>query len=170
MDTLEAIFTRRSIRRYQAKPVPEEFVQKLLAAAMAAPSARNEQPWQFVVLTERSLLDEVPKITPNAPMAAQAPLGILICGDLRLEKSPGYWVVDCSAAAQNMLLAAHALGLGAVWCGVYPRSERMEGFSRLLALPEEVKPHSLILVGYPAEHPGPENRFRPDRVHYQRWR
>ena len=169
MDTLEAIFTRRSIRRYQDKPVPEEFVQKLLAAAMAAPSARNEQPWQFVVLTERSLLGEVPKITPNAPMAAQAPLGILICGDLRLEKSPGYWVVDCSAAAQNMLLAAHALGLGAVWCGVYPRTERMEGFSRLLGLPEEIKPHSLILVGYPAEHPGPEDRFRPERIHYQRW-
>jgi nitroreductase len=102
-------------------------------------------------------------------MAADAPLGILICGDLRLELSPGYWVVDCSAAAQNMLLAAHALGLGAVWCGVYPRQERMEGFSRLLGLPEEVKPHSLILVGYPAEQRGPEERFRPDRIHYQRW-
>jgi len=169
MDTLEAIFTRRSIRRYQPRAVPEELVQKLLAAAMAAPSARNEQPWHFVVLTERSLLTEVPKITPNAPMAADAPLGILICGDLRLELSPGYWVVDCSAAAQNMLLAAHALGLGAVWCGVYPRQERMEGFSRLLGLPEEVKPHSLILVGYPAEQRGPEERFRPDRIHYQRW-
>lgn len=169
MDALEAIFTRRSIRRYEDKPVPDELVQKLLAAAMAAPSARNEQPWQFVVLTDRTLLGEVPRITPNAPMAAHAPLGILICGDLRLEKSAGYWVVDCSAAAQNMLLAAHALGLGAVWCGVYPRPERMEGFSRLLGLPEEVKPHSLILVGYPAERHGREDRFRPERVHYQRW-
>jgi nitroreductase len=169
MDTLEAIHTRRSIRQYQDKPVPEELVQKLLAAAMSAPSARNAQPWQFVVITDREILQKIPKIQPNAPMAEHAPLGILICGDLRLELSPGYWVVDCAAAAQNMLLAAHALGLGAVWTGVYPRDDRMAGLKQLVGLPDQVLAHSLIIAGYPAEQPPPQDRYRPQRVHHNHW-
>jgi nitroreductase len=169
LDALEAIHTRRSIRQYQDKAVPEDLVQKLLAAAMNAPSARNAQPWQFVVITDRKILQEVPKIQPNAAMAQHAPLGILICGDLRLELSPGYWVVDCAAAAQNMLLAAHALGLGAVWTGVYPRDDRMAGLRQLVGLPEQVNAHSLIIVGYPAEQPPPLDRYRPQGVHRDRW-
>jgi nitroreductase len=169
MDALEAIHTRRSIRQYQDKAVPEELVEKLLAAAMSAPSARNAQPWQFVVVTDRKMLQEMSRVNPNAAMAAHAPLGILICGDLRLELSAGYWVVDCAAAAQNMLLAAHALGLGAVWTGIYPRQERMVGFHRLLSLPNEVHAHSLIVIGYPAERPPPQDRYRPQRVHQDKW-
>ena len=168
MDALEAIHTRRSIRQYQDKAVPEELVEKLLAAAMSA-RARNAQPWQFVVITDRKILREIPKIQPNAPMAGHAPLGILICGDLRLELSPGYWVVDCAAAAQNMLLAAHALGLGAVWTGVYPREDRMAGLKQLVGLPEQVLAHSLIILGYPAEQPPPQDRYRPQRVHHNGW-
>ena len=124
MDTLLAIRTRRSIRAYQDKPVPEELTQKLLAAAMQAPSARNQQPWQFIVIDDRALLAKIPGVMPNAAMAAEAPLAILVCAELALEKSQGYWVLDCAAAVENMLLAAHALGLGAVWCGVYPREPR----------------------------------------------
>lgn len=169
MDTLTAIHTRRSIRKYQDRPVPEELVQKLLAAAMSAPSARNAQPWQFVVIDDRSMLAEIAQINPNSQMASKAPLAILVCGDLALEKSPGYWVVDCAAAVQNILLAAHALGLGAVWTGVYPRDRRMEGLRRLVGLPGPIVPHSLVVLGYPAEQPEGEDRFLPERVRRNHW-
>jgi len=169
MDALEAIHTRRSIRRYEDRPVPEELVEKLLGAAMTAPSARNAQPWQFVVIDDRKLLAEIGRTHPNAAMAARAPLGILVCGDLELELSEGYWPVDCAAATQNMLLAAHALGLGAVWTGVYPRQQRMNDHRRWLGLPANVVAHSLVLVGYPAEQHGAEDRYRADRVRHNRW-
>lgn len=169
MDALKAIHTRRSIRKYQDKPVPEELLRQILAAAMHAPSACNAQPWQFVLISDRELLAQIPRINPNAHMAGRAPLAILVCGDLSLEESAGYWVVDCAAAAQNLLLAAHALGLGAVWTGVYPRQQRIDGLRRLLDLPENVVPHSLIVLGYPAEQPAAEDRYRAERVHHNRW-
>jgi nitroreductase len=169
METLEAIHTRRSIRKYRDQPVPDEMIRKLLAAAMSAPSARNAQPWQFVILDKGELLAEAARVNPNAHMAAHAPVAILVCGDLTLEKSPGYWPQDCAAAVQNLLLAAHALGLGAVWTGIYPRENRVEGFRRLLDLPENVIPHCLVVLGYPAEQPASKDRFRPDRVHRNHW-
>jgi nitroreductase len=169
MDTLEAIRSRRSIRQYQDRPVPAEIVDRLLAAAMSAPSARNGQPWQMIVVDDRGLLAEIARLNPNARMAARAPLGILICGDLGLEKSPGFWVVDCAAAMENLLLAAHATGLGGVWIGIYPRQERMDICRRLFALPEQVMAHSLAILGFPAEQPAAVERFRPDRVHRNRW-
>jgi len=169
MDALEAIRTRRSIRQYQDKPVPQDLVQQVLAAAMSAPSACNAQPWQFVVIRDRTILKEIPRINSHAAMAEQAPLAILVCGDLSLEISPGFWVIDCAAAVQNLLLAAHALGLGAVWTGVYPCQDRIEGFRRLLNLPQQVVPHSLIPLGYPAEEPAHEDRFRADHVHHDGW-
>jgi nitroreductase len=169
MDVLEAIRTRRSIRKYLNQPVPEELIQELLAAAMQAPSARNQQPWQFVVIDDRAILAEIPGFMPNAAMAGSAPLAILVCGDLNLEKSEGYWVLDCAAAVENMLLAAHALGLGAVWCGVYPREPRMEGLRRLIGLPQKVIAHSLVVLGYGAEQVATEDRHRPERVRRNHW-
>ncbi len=169
MDTLEAIHGRRSVRRYQDKPVPEELVRKLLAAGMSAPSARDAQEWQFVVIDDKAMLTEIGEINPNAKMAQHAPMAILVCADLSLEKSVGYWVVDCAATVENILLAAHALGLGAVWTGVYPRQERMDGLKKLVGLPEKVMAHSLIVVGYPAEQPSPQDRYRSDRVHRNHW-
>jgi len=169
MDTLEAIRTRRSIRQYLARPVPQDLLQQVLTAALYAPSACNQQPWQFVVIEDRTLLREIPKINSYAAMAAEAPVAILVCGDSRLETVPGYWVIDCSAAVQNLLLAAHAVGLGAVWTGVYPQQERVEGFRRLLGLPKTVTPHSLVPLGYPAEQPTQEERYRADRVHRNVW-
>ena len=121
------------------------------------------------MIDDRGLLAEIARLNANARMAAQAPLGILVCGDLSLEKSPGFWVVDCAAAMQNLLLAAHALGLGAVWIGIYPRQERMDNLRRLFALPEHVTAHSLAVLGYAAEQPPPADRFRPDRVRRNRW-
>ncbi len=169
MEALDAIHTRRSIRKYEDKPVPDELVRQILAATMSAPSANNSQPWHFVVITDRELLAEVPKINAYAEMAKDAPLAILLAGDVTLKQCPDYWIVDCSAAVQNMLLAAHDLGLGAVWTGVYPREERMDGFRRLLDLPDHVEAHSLIVLGYPAETPPHEDRYREDRIHHQRW-
>jgi len=169
MEVLEAILTRRSVRKFQDQPVPEDLIEKLLRAAMSAPSARNGQPWQFVVITDRQFLKQVPVINPYAEMAEHAPLAILICADARLDHAPWYWPVDCAAAAENMLLAAHGLGLGAVWTGVWPREERMDGFHRLLHLPKPVTAHSLIVVGYPTEQLSPEDRYHQERVHRNGW-
>jgi len=169
MDTIKAIHNRRSVRNYQDKPVADELITKILAAGMAAPSARNQQPWEFVVITDKIILEKIPSINPFTQMAAKAPLAILICGNLELETTSGYWVIDCAAATQNMLLCAHALGLGAVWTGTYPNEERMDGYTELLSIPEFVIPHSLIVVGYPVEQPPPEDRFKPDRIHYNEW-
>ncbi|NIT35914.1 MAG: nitroreductase family protein [candidate division Zixibacteria bacterium] len=169
MDALDAILSRRSIRQYTAEPVPEEAVRTLLEAAMSAPSAGDERPWQFVVITDRRKLDEIPRIHPYAKMVQEAPVAILVCGDERLEKHKGFWVQDCSAAVQNVLIAARALGLGAVWCGVYPREARVAGFRELLGLPPEVIPLALVPVGWPAEEKPPGERFDERRVRYDRW-
>ncbi len=172
MDVFEAIHTRRSIRKYEDRPISAEHVDQILAAAMAAPSARNGQPWQFVVIDERALLDSCAEICPNAAMIRGAPAAVLVCGDLDLEGSEGYWPVDCSAAVENMLLAAVGLGLGACWCGVYPRPRRMDGLRTLFDLPERVVPHSLVVLGHPAEpsaRKDRKDRYRPDRVHRNRW-
>jgi nitroreductase len=169
MDVMEAIHTRRSIRKFQLQSVPDELVTEMLAAAMSAPSAGNQQPWHFVLITDPDLLAKAPGINPHAAMAREAPLAILICGDLDLEKYPGYWVQDCSAATQNMLLAAHGKGLGAVWTGIYPLQDRVEGFKRLCNLPDKVIPLALVVIGYPVQTLKPENRFRADRIHRNSW-
>jgi len=169
MDTLDAIFTRRSIRKYTDKAVPEELVTNLLKAAMAAPSAGNEQAWQFIVIREREILDAIPKFHPYTAMLKYASIAILVCGDLTLEKIKGYWVQDCSAATQNLLLAATTLGLGAVWTGVYPLEDRVSGMRKLLHLPEHVIPLSLVPIGFPAEQPGRADRFNAERVHSDTW-
>ncbi len=166
MDTLEAILTRRSVRSFTDRMVPDDVLKKILEAAMFAPSAGNQQPWQYVVVTDRKLLEKLAVVSPNSAPAAKAPLAMLVCADMSLEKHPGYWVIDCSAAIQNMLLAAHALGLGGVWCGIYPAEDRMDGCRRLFKLPKEVVPHSLIPLGYPAAPlPPPPQRYDASRVH-----
>lgn len=169
MDAREAIFSRRSIRKYTGQAVPDEVVADLLKAAMAAPSAGNEQPWHFVVVRDRAILDAIPKFHPYSAMLKHADLAVLVCGDLTLEKHQGCWVQDCSAATQNLLLAATAAGLGAVWTAVYPMQDRVAGMRMLLNLPETVLPLSLIPIGYPAEQPGKADRFNAARIHRDRW-
>ncbi len=169
VDAIEAIITRRSIRKYDSRPVSEDEIEKILRAGMSAPSAGNEQPWQFVVIDDREILDKIPEVHPYAKMIKEAPVAILVCADMRLEKYKDFWVQDVSAATENMLLAAHALGLASVWLGVHPRSERKEGLKRLLNLPEEIEPFALLPIGHPAEKKGPEDRFKPDRVHRNGW-
>jgi nitroreductase len=169
MNTVEAILTRRSIRKYADQPVSSEMVKELLRSAMSAPSAGNEQPWQFVVIDDRSILDQIPTINPYAGMAKDAPLAVLVCGDLHLEQFAGYWVQDCSAAIQNLLLAAHDKGLGAVWTGIYPMEDRTMSFRKMFNLPDHVIPLALVVIGYPAQQIPPEDRYREDRVHYNSW-
>jgi nitroreductase len=169
MDTLQAIKTRRSIRKFLDKPVSREMVRELLEAAMFAPSAGNEQPWQFIVVEDRALLDAIPRICATASMCRQSSIAILICADSSLMKYPDFWVQDCSAAVENVLLAAHALGLGAVWAGVYPLKDRVLAFQKHFGLPEDITPFALVAVGFPAETPATPQRFREDRIHYNSW-
>lgn len=169
MDAMDAIFCRRSIRKYTSQPVPDTLVTQLLRAAMAAPSAGNQQPWQFVVITDRELLNKIPTVHAHAQMCKDAPLAILVCLDQCLEKIEGMGVQDLSAATENLLVAACALGLGAVWLGVHPREERVRGLRALLGLPEHVVPFSLAAIGYAAEQKPPAERYDASRVHHNGW-
>jgi len=166
---MEFILSRRSIRAYTPEPVSDETVKEILTAAMAAPSAGNQQPWHFVVINDRQLLDDVPKFHPHSKMITQASVAVAVCGDLNIETHKGMWILDCSAATQNLLLAAHAMGLGAVWLGIYPREGRMEGLRKLLHLPEHIIPLSLVPIGFPAERKPPSERFQKSRIHYNGW-
>ena len=169
MEAMDAILSRRSIRKYTEQAVSDEAVEELLKAAMSAPSAGNQQPWQFVVIRERGILDQIPKYHPYSAMLKEASVAILVCGDLKSEKHKGYWVQDCSAATENLLIAVEAKGLGAVWLGVYPREERVAGIRKLLGLPEHIIPLSLIPVGYKGEQKPPANRYDASKVHHNGW-
>jgi nitroreductase len=165
MDAFEALLTRRSVRRYTSDPVSEEMVTQLLRAAMAAPSARNQRPWHFIVVRDHSLLAKVAAANPNGAMVAHAAVALVVCADLGLVKSEGFWVQDCAAATQNLLIAAHATGLGAVWCGIYPREQRMAGLRAIFDLPGHVVPFAVVAAGYPRELPPPGDRFDETRIH-----
>ncbi|MFH0817738.1 MAG: nitroreductase family protein [Candidatus Micrarchaeota archaeon] len=169
METLEAIHTRRSVRKFENRSVPDELVHKILEAAMCAPSAMNEQPWHFIVIKGKGTHEEIPKFSPYAAMAKNAPLAILVCGETKLEKAKGFWVQDCSAAIQNILLATHSLGLGAVWTAAYPWKDREDGYRKLLGIPEGVIPLALIVIGYSAQKAGKADRFKKERVHKELW-
>ena len=166
---IEAIITRRSIRHYIHRDVDKSLIDLLLKSAMYAPSARNEQPWHFIVIDQAELFEKIMKVHPYASMLSEAGAAILVCGDEMLELSKGYWPVDCSAATQNILLAAHSLGLGAVWLGVYPRSERMDGIREIFSLPDHIHPFSLISIGYPAEEKEVPARFKAERIRWNLW-
>jgi len=164
---IQTIFARRSIRKYAGEPVSETDVKTLLEAAMAAPSSSNRKPWQFVVVTERQTLDSLAEAHPYGKMLFEAPLCIAVCGDLSI--SERVWIQDCSAATENLLLAVTALGLGAVWLGVYPVEGRVSDVRRLLGIPGEVVPLNLIAIGHPAEEKEPRTQYDEARVHREQW-
>jgi nitroreductase len=164
---VQTIFARRSIRKYTDEPVSEADIQTLLEAAMSAPSASNRKPWRFIVVTERQTLDALAEAHPHGKMLFQAPLCIVVCGDLTDRET--YWVQDCSAATENLLLAATALGLGAVWLGVHPKEPRIAFTRPILDLPETVTPLNLIPIGHPAEEKEPRTQYDESRVHRERW-
>ena len=169
MDLLQAVHTRRSIRQFTDAPITDEQVETLLRAAMAAPSAGNQQSWRFVTARDAAMRARLAEATPYASPVGRAPLGIVVLGDTRDNKHPGYWVQDCSAAVENLLLAAHAIGLGAVWIGVHPVEERVRVVAEIVGAPEGVVPLCMIAVGVPSAA-GPEvDRFKPEFVHTEGW-
>lgn len=168
MDAMDAILSRRSIRSYTTENVPDDLVTKLLHAAMSAPTAAN-QPYHFVVIRDRRILHAVPEFHPHAHMLKQASVAIAVLGDPSIETLKGRWVLDCAAATENILIAAHSLGLGACWVGIYPVEERIRGLRQLLGAPDHVVPLCMVSLGYPAEKKQPPLRFREDRIHTDRW-
>ena len=166
---LETIMTRTSIRQYTDQPVEKEKIEAMLRAGMAAPTAVNAQPWHFVVVSDKAKLGELAAANPRAGMLKSAPLAIVVCGDMTkaLEgKGRQFWIQDCSAATENILLAAHVQGLGAVWTALYPMEERMQPVSEALKLPDTLIPLCTVVIGYPAERLEPKDKWKPENISY----
>lgn len=166
---IEAIMTRKSVRRFENKAVSTDTLEIILRAGMAAPTALNTQPWKIVVVKNPQLLKEISDSMPNT-RTATAPLALVVCGDkTKMFEGEGreFWVQDCSAMTENILLAAHSLGLGAVWTGIYPNSEPVAKLSKILDLDTRLLPLCVVPVGYPAEDPEPKDKWNPDNVIYK---
>lgn len=165
-ELLELILQRKTVRRYAEKPIERETLEQLCRAALAAPSARNQQLRELVVITERAVLDALHGILPNAPMLKNTPAAIVVCGILNNEWSI-YWQQDCSASVENTLLAAEALGLGACWCGLYPREERAAEVAKMLGVPANLMPMALITLGYPLDNTERvKDKWKPEKIHW----
>lgn len=176
IDSAEIVFSnimsRTSVRAYLDKAVEDEKVEKMLRAGMAAPSAVNAQPWHFIVINDTALLARIAEACPNAGMAKVAPLAIVVCGDMN--KTPNenirpFWIQDASAATENILLEANALGLGAVWTGTYPSEERCVKMAELLKLPENIIPLNTIVIGYPKDTPQPKDKWKEENISYNKY-
>ena len=172
MEALEAIFTRRSIRNFTEDPISDETMQTLLKAAMSGPCCVNARDWAFIVVRDRDMLNRMADANgrPAEPLR-NAAAAILVCGDLNRAFPPAkdYWVIDGAIAAQNIVLAAHALGLGSVWLGTWPQGERVEAQAELFGLPVEIVPHSVIALGYPLKEMPEKDGYDPERVHMEKW-
>ena len=168
----ENIMSRTSVRSYTEKPVEQEKVEMMLRAGMAAPSACNRQPWHFVVINDREILDQIPQFSPYAGMVKQASLAIVVCGclDKTLEGTEQeFWIQDCSAATENILLMAHGLGLGGVWTALYPLKERYEGMQQLLHLPKTMIPLNTLIIGYPKNQAEAKDKWKEENISYNKW-
>lgn len=165
--TLETIFNRKSVRKYTERPVDKEMLETLVRAGMAAPSSRDRRPWEFIIVTDRNLLDTMGDGLPLARMLKDTKQAIIVCGDTI--KSNNAWQLDCSAAAQNVLLAAESMGLGAVWTAAYPYPERMKVVRDALQLPEHIVPLTVIPVGYPVGMEKTKDKFNKKQMHYNGW-
>jgi len=168
---LDLIFGRRSIRVYAPGEVSETAITRLLEAAMAAPSAMTKDPWRFIVVRQPSTLTELTAVLPGGKMLATAALGIVACGDMDsvLDQQLSYLLQDCSAAIENLLLGAHALGLGACWVGVHPSETAVRRLKQMFSLPAPVIPIAVIALGQPGEQPESRTRYRSEYVHFEKW-
>lgn len=169
-EILNIIFSRRSIRKYTEQKVPREALIDLLKAAMAAPTACNNQPWEFVAVDDEGVMDQLRAGLRHGKY--NAPAAIIVCHNPKIGKNPDcdqFWVQDCSAAVENILIAATGMGLGTVWLGVYPKPDTIEMVRRIAALPEEVTPLAVLYVGYPAEQKEPRTQYEERRVHWNRY-
>lgn len=169
---IENIMTRTSIRKFKQQPVEKEKVETMLRAAMAAPTAMNKQPWHFVVVDDKQVLDQLAGPGRRGDMLRNAPLAIAVCGDMTKAiegDARDFWIEDTSAAMENLLLAAHALGLGAVWTGCYPIQQRCEETRSVLGLPETIVVMGVAVIGYPDEQPTPKDKWKPENVSYNKY-
>jgi len=169
---LQAIYNRKSVRHFTDEIVTKEQLEELIRAGMAAPTARNLQPWSFIGIKNREMLDQLANGLPYAKMLFRANAAIVVCGipDRSGQDSPeGYWIQDCSAATQNILIAAEAIGLGAVWTGVYPRQERVSIVREILGIPEKVIPLNVLPIGYPDGMDKPKDKFRTENIIWDGW-
>lgn len=169
MDIFEAIFTRRSIRAFTEQPISESDITAVLEAAMNAPSAGNCQPWEYIVVREQAGRDAIATCSPYAGMAPHAAVCIVVCADTSREKHAGFWVQDCAAAMQNLLLAARAKGIGSVWIGLHPVPERVLATQKAFALPEHVQPLGIAVLGYPTKEFYEQKRYDAAKVHNEKW-
>jgi nitroreductase len=170
-EALEAIYMRRSVRSFTGQAIPRESLMKILKAGMAAPSARNIQPWAFVTVMDRNLLNSLCERLPYAKMLDKAGAAIIVCGVPGKDEVYGgkYWIMDCSAAAENILLACHAMGLGAVWTAVYPNEDRIAAVKDIIGVPEDVKPLTVIPIGVPKDKGKVTDKFKEENIHWERW-
>ncbi len=168
----ECIMTRTSVRTYSDKEITKEQIDSLLHAAMAAPTAVNKQPWRILVVQDKALQDSISANMNSMKMAKNASVVVIMCADMKatFEEVPDYWIQDVSAATENLLLAAHSMGLGAVWCGVYPVQERVNWFKQTFNMPENIIPLACVCIGYPEAATTPKDKWIPDHVHYNTWR
>ena len=169
MDVFEAIFTRRSIREFTSEDVSDADLETILRAAMSAPSAHNRQPWHFVAVRDKALLAQIAEAHPYAKMASKAPLAIVVCANPAEAKEPRYWQQDCTAALQNILLAARGKNLGTVWCGMHPLEDRVEPIRHLLKIPADINILALVVVGHPAQPFSEADRFKAEKIHHNGW-
>lgn len=168
---IDNILTRVSVRQFTGEPISQQQIDTLLQCAMAAPSAINKQPWAFIVITDTALLQRIGNEMTNSRCQNNPACAFVPCGDLTkaIPDLPEFWINDVSAATENLLLAAHAMGLGAVWTGVHPSAERVAQLQSLLNLPEHIVPLCIVPVGYPAETPAIKEKFSADNIHYNGW-
>ncbi len=168
---VQNILTRTSVRQFTGETLSQAQIDTLLHCAMAAPSALNQQPWAFVVVTDTALLSRIGAEMPNTRCQNHPACAFVPCGDLSkaLTNHPDFWINDVSAATENLLLAAHAMGLGAVWTGVHPSAERVAQVQSLLGLPTHIIPLCIVPVGVPAEAPQPKDKYTEQNIHYNKW-
>lgn len=165
--TLETIFNRKSVRKYTTQPVGKDKLEMLVRAGMAAPSSKDRRPWEFIIVTDRELLDTLGNGLPLARMLKETQQAIVVCGDTI--KSSNAWFLDCSAAAQNILLAAQSMGLGGVWTAAFPYPDRMKIIQETLKLPDNILPLTIIPIGYPEGQEKPKDKFNAKQIHYNKF-
>lgn len=169
MDVLEAIFTRRSIRKFTGEAISDEDLRTLLKAGFQAPSAHNFQPREYIVVRDKEVIEKITAFHKYSKMLPKAGCGIIVCGDTKKQPEIGFLVEDCSASIQNILLAAHGLGLGAVWCGLYSVEKLIQSMSEILNLPEHIIPIGMVVVGVKDEDKDEIDRYDEGKVHFDRW-
>ncbi len=170
MELYEGLISRRSIRKYTGDKILEKDILEMVRAGMYAPSANNKRPWHFLIVDDREAIGRIIKFHPYAKMLEHASHAIVVCGDEKLESSKGYYLLDCSASVQNILLAAHSMGHGAVWLGIEPRAERKKAVKEIFGLPEHIQPLAIISIGVPASLPQTlPDRFEPEKIRRNYW-